>query len=103
MHHLALLSTLMIFGGASAASAAAAAPAAVVRTPIAKTTSMGGPCQRSNVILAQSREAPRADKLAELPPGDLVLTVVREEDGCRKPVIVRYGIGSNSSPPLRRR
>ena len=102
MRHLVWLSACMILGDASATSAA---PVAVVQTPHAKTTSSGEPCQRSDVILAQPREAPRASKLTELPPGDLVLTVVREEDGCQKPVIVRYGIGSNSAPqqrPLRR-
>jgi hypothetical protein len=88
-----------MLGGASAASAA---PVAVVQTPPkAKAASTGERCQRSDVILAQPREVPRANKLTELPPGDLVLTVVREENGCQKPVIVRYGIGSNSAPPQR--
>ena len=109
MRHLVLLSACMILGGASAASAA---PVAVVRTPEAKTTSTGERCQRSDVILAKPREAPRgakpreaprANKLAELPPGDLLLTVVREENGCQKPVIVRYGIGSNLAPAQRPR
>ena len=100
MRQLVLLGVLVMLGGASAASAA---PAAVVQTPPAKTTSTGELCQRSNVILAQPRETPRSEKLGELPPGDLVLTVVREENGCQKPVIVRYGIGSNQAPAQRPR
>lgn len=33
-------------------------------------------------------------RLDELPPANLVLTVLRTEDGCSTPVIVRYGIGA---------
>lgn len=33
-------------------------------------------------------------RLGELPPGQLVLTVYRDENGCPKPVIVRQNIGS---------
>ena len=102
MRHLVLLSAWMVLAGTPAASAA---PVAVVQTPSAKATATGERCQRSDVILAEPGEAPRANKLAELPPGNLLLTVVREEDGCQKPVIVRYGIGSNRAsptPPLRR-
>ena len=95
MRHLVLLSAYMILGSASAASAG---PVAVVQTPTTKTTSTGEQCQRNDVIFAQPREAPRPEKLGELPPGNLLLTVVREENGCQKPVIVRYGIGSNHAP-----
>jgi hypothetical protein len=35
----------------------------------------------------------RAQRLGELPPADLILTVLRREGGCERPVIVRYGIG----------
>jgi len=80
----------MILGSASAASAA---PVAVVQTPKAKTTSAGERCQQSDVILAQPREAPRSEKLGELPPGDLVLAVLRGSKGCYIPVIVRRGYG----------
>ena len=100
MRHLVLLSVFLILGGASAASAAPA----VVQSPSAKTAPSIEPCQRAGVILAKPREAPRANNLAELPPGDLLLAVVRQENGCQKPVIVRYGIGSNPAPaprPLR--
>ena len=98
MRHLITLSALAMVGGASAASAV---PPAVVQTPKAKATSTAERCQRSNTTLAKPREAPRLNKLAELPPGDLMLTVVREENGCQKPVIVRYGIGSSSGAAQR--
>ena len=100
MRHLVLLSAVLIIGSASASGAA---PVAVVQTPKAKTASTGERCQRSDVILAQPRESPRANKLAELPPGNLLLTVVREENSCQKPVIVRYGIGTNVAPAERPR
>jgi hypothetical protein len=35
---------------------------------------------------------PRAQRLDELPPGDLHLTVVREVNGCHEPTIVRQNI-----------
>lgn len=43
-------------------------------------------------------------KLGELPPGDLVLTVYRTENGCPAPLIVRKGIGgfgdAAAGPPI---
>ncbi|MDP9414054.1 MAG: hypothetical protein M3Q08_08165 [Pseudomonadota bacterium] len=46
-------------------------------------------------------------RLGELPPGNLVLSVVRGVGRCPQPVIVRYGIGASqqdapSSPPAAR-
>jgi len=38
----------------------------------------------------------RAERLGELPPADLILTVLRRENGCERPVIVRYSIGDTS-------
>jgi hypothetical protein len=32
-------------------------------------------------------------RLDQLPPANEILTVIHSEDGCQKPVIVRYGIG----------
>lgn len=39
------------------------------------------------------RPSARAQRLNELPPGDLHLTVERQLGGCRQPVIVRENIG----------
>jgi hypothetical protein len=36
---------------------------------------------------------PRAQRLDQLPPGDLHLTVERQVNGCHQPVIVRENIG----------
>jgi hypothetical protein len=40
-----------------------------------------------------------ARRLDELPPGNLILAVMREVDGCVEPVIVRYGYGLGSGAP----
>jgi len=42
---------------------------------------------------ALSRTPLRAQRLGELPPGDLHLTVDRRVNGCHQPVIVRENIG----------
>jgi hypothetical protein len=34
-------------------------------------------------------------RLGELPPGQVVLTVYRAENGCPKPVVVRQNVGSS--------
>jgi hypothetical protein len=38
-------------------------------------------------------QAPRAQRLDQLPPGDLHLTVERQIEGCHQPVIVRQNFG----------
>jgi hypothetical protein len=43
---------------------------------------------------ADSAVKPGSKRLGELPPGQLVLTVYRLENGCPKPVIVRQNIGA---------
>jgi len=59
-------------------------------------------CDTSWVQHAQApRTATKAYKLGELPPGDLVLAVQREIDGCHEPVIVRHDIGSRVEQPKR--
>ena len=46
-------------------------------------------------------EPVRAERLGELPPGNLILAVVRNIDKCQVPVIVRYGIGAAAEPQQR--
>jgi hypothetical protein len=41
--------------------------------------------------------------LGELPPGTLVLAVVRDVGGCIEPAVVRYGYGGTSEQSSRRR
>jgi hypothetical protein len=53
-------------------------------------------CPTSQVHHADRRggEGLRVNRLGELPPGNLELTVMREVDGCQEPVIVRQGFGA---------
>lgn len=100
MRHLVLLSA-SILGGVSAAGAV---PLAAVATPSPKTASTGEECQRPNVIWAERDKSAKASKLGELPPGDLVLAVLRGTKGCYIPVVVRKGYGApefNQSPQSR--
>ncbi len=59
-----------------------------------RTKPLGGhsDCRRPDVHLADSNKG-KFNRLGELPPGQLELTVVREVEGCNEPVIVRYGYG----------
>ena len=59
-----------------------------VATPVAPV------CQNARVETAEARAPVRVRKLNELPNANLMLGVLRSEDGCQKPVIVRYDIGS---------
>ncbi len=59
-------------------------------------------CRSDQVHRAKRGDAPAARRLGELPPGNLELAVLREVDGCREPVIVRYGIGAAAGQPARR-
>ena len=78
---------MLLAATALVASAGMAIPAADA-TPI---------CQNSQPHLADSPSTKASLKrLDELPPANLVLTVLRTEDGCSAPVIVRYGIGAPS-------
>jgi hypothetical protein len=62
-------------------------------------------CQNPLVHHATANRKGEFNRLDELPPGDLVLSVMRGTDGCIKPVIVRHGIGTgtprDASPPPR--
>lgn len=50
---------------------------------------------------ADGRDQLKARRLGDLPPGKLVLTVMRSVDGCQEPVIVRHDMGAGS--PLEQR
>ena len=50
------------------------------------------------VVPADGSGKAQPKKLAELPPGDLILGVYRQENGCPRPVIVRHGYGSVEVP-----
>jgi hypothetical protein len=51
------------------------------------------PCPTDHPVFAGEKDGAKAKKLGELPPAQLYLSVDRKVDGCRKPVILRYGIG----------
>ena len=82
-----LLATMAAILSAAAAPAADAGPICQDVRPESAVGSPGEP----------SRDA-RPKRLDELPPANLVLTVLRSENGCTAPVIVRYGFGA---PPER--
>ena len=48
----------------------------------------------SRGALYRSDGAADAKRLGDLPPADAILTVLRREDGCEWPVVVRSGIGA---------
>jgi hypothetical protein len=76
---------MLLVAMALLATAGNAAPAADAR-PI---------CQNSDLrSVDRPSEEAQLKRLDELPPANLVLTVLRTEDGCSTPVIVRYGIGA---------
>ena len=55
-------------------------------------------CQNAEPRAAQGAlyrdGAAEAKRLGDLPPADAILTVLRREDGCERPVVVRSGIGA---------
>ena len=57
------------------------------------------PCENPRVQQADDRAKGEAKRLGELPPGDLVLTVMRGTGNCFRPVIVRRGIGAAGEEP----
>jgi hypothetical protein len=70
------------------------AAASVLPTPSKVSAPAAPACQNARVETAEARAPVRARKLNELPNANLMLGVLRSEDGCQKPVIVRYDIGS---------
>ena len=95
------LTAFMLAALLSAASSAAQPPAPTrvpARPPVAAPSSLGTvTCLRDLRRDAGSRPAAtRPQRLGELPPGDLQLTVIRQVDGCYEPVIVRQGFGAVS-------
>ena len=79
-----LLAALMMTAAASAAPPTDAAASC----PHGRLDRTHGPSR------PEPAEAARFRKLVDLPPANLQLTVLRTEDGCIVPVIVRYGIGA---------
>ncbi len=74
-----MLTMLLLTLGAAAATS----PALPAKTP---------KCARPDVIQARPIDA-RSQRLDQLPPGRLELTVMREIDRCPIPAVLREGIG----------
>jgi hypothetical protein len=67
------------------------APSLIAAAPSAGTTA----CSRIGDGLHPAAGLPTAGgfrRLDQLPPANEYLTVLRSEDGCQKPVIVRYDV-----------
>ena len=89
------LSILILMLPAAVAASAPPAPRAVAP----------GSCPPDRLLFADRdiRGQAQPKKLGEEPPGKLYLSVDRQVNGCRTPVIVRYGIGTAEAPlPARR-
>jgi hypothetical protein len=89
----------------SATTSAAAPPAEAPAgsAPAAERVLPGGrgdgrECRnRFQVTPADTLAPPGPRVLTDLPPGDTVLAVYKEVEGCMEPVIVRYGDGRGPS------
>jgi hypothetical protein len=56
------------------------------------------PCDATEPQRVDQRQPARIRKLSEMPPGTQMLAVLREVEGCYRPVVVRERVGS---PPRR--
>jgi len=81
--------TLAFLPSAAVATPPRAAPQATGASAPAKCDRFGRMEQAS--VLRQA--GPRTQRLDQLPPGDLHLSVDRRIDGCHQPTIVRQNIG----------
>lgn len=59
-------------------------------------------CPNARVRQADRMSGAQAQRLDELPPGRLELTVLRQVDGCAIPAVVRESIGGNPEADRRR-
>lgn len=84
MHHLLLLalSGIALAGAASSSQSLQGEPVPT-----------GADCLERGPTPAMQRPKVEAKRLGELPSGSLVLTVLRKENGCTTPVIIRQGYG----------
>ena len=97
MRRFALLGVLLI-SSAIAAEPALGVPPASGLAPGARNRVTGELCEPARPIPAARGDVPSAKKLGKLPPGNVVLTVVREMDGCAAPVVVRQGFSGSGAP-----
>jgi hypothetical protein len=58
----------------------------------------GDTCKRADLHHAEAPKRAESRKLGKLPPGDTLLAVYNQVEGCMEPVIVRYGDGRTPAP-----
>ena len=92
-----MLPILLLAGLAPMAAPAQAAPDGTVYPP-RPPVSGREECPRAEPRLARQPRQVRPQRLIELPPGRLELTVLREVDGCPIPAVLREGLGAASNP-----
>lgn len=72
-------------------------PAAAVAGTHPERLSIKPACPSAGPSIVAGKSTEGFQRLDQLPPANEQLTVLRSIGGCQKPVIVRYGIGGNSS------
>ena len=82
-----LLILPLMLAALPASAAAPTAPSAAADT-----------CKRPDLHYADTPQRAESRKLGELPPGDTLLAVYNQVEGCMEPVIVRYGDGRAPAP-----
>lgn len=85
---------LSILAGSSASLGAAEPFPADDRSAVPKVSAAQPICRDEGVRQVDEIGGAGLKRLDQLPPADHILTVLRTEDGCIKPVIVRHGIGA---------
>jgi hypothetical protein len=91
-----LLILPLMLAALPASAAPREVPAAQFDDPVARAS--GDTCKRADLHQAERPKPARSRKLGELPPGDVILSVYNQVDGCMEPVIVRYGDGRAPAP-----
>ncbi len=83
-----------LFSPAALSASAAPGPQAIDdRSAVPQVRVGQAICKEEGVARVDDAGSAGMKRLDELPPADHILTVLRTEDGCIKPVIVRHGIG----------
>jgi hypothetical protein len=80
----------MLFTPIILLAAAATASAATGASPICQDTHP----RKVSKSAGRARQAAKPDKLVDLPPANQILAVLRRENGCAKPVVVRENVGA---------
>jgi hypothetical protein len=94
---------LLILAALLAAPSSAAPPPTSSAAPGQASSALQAPrpdCRRPDLHMAEIPLRAETKKLGELPPGDLILSVYNEVDGCMAPVIVRHGVPAPSMPAV---